>query len=324
MHSSHHRAHPWVGVGYVLGAAALFAVNGTVSKIVLQGGLSSLRLVEIRCLGAALLFAAIAAARRPASLRIGARELAFLAVYGVIGLAMVQWLYLVAITRMPVSVSLLIEFTAPLMVALWVRYVRREQVSSQIWLALALVLGGLGLVARVWAGLTLNGVGLLCAGLAAVALAAYYLLGERGLADRDPWSLAAWSFGAAAAFWALAQPWWTFPFEQLAVPLRFGAGGGGAGGGPELPGWALVGWVIVMGTLAPFGLVLAALTRIGATRVGLIGTAEPPLAGLVAWLAIGETLVPVQVVGSVVVLAGIALAEVARSGQPTAAVLPPT
>jgi len=159
VHSSHDRARSWIGVGYILLAATLFSVNGTVSKLVMAAGLSSLRLVEIRCLGAALLFAAIAAWRRPASLRIGRRELGFVAVYGVVGLALVQWLYLLAITRMPVSISLLIEFTAPLLIALWVRYVRKEPVSGRIWVALVLVIGGLALVAQVWAGLTLDSVG---------------------------------------------------------------------------------------------------------------------------------------------------------------------
>ncbi len=315
VNSSHDRARSWVGVGYVLLAATLFSVNGTVSKLVMAAGLSSLRLVEIRCLGAALLFAVIASWRRPGSLRIGRRELGFVCVYGVVGLALVQWLYLVAMTRMPVSISLLIEFTAPLLIALWVRYVRKEPVRGRIWVALVLTLAGLALVAQVWAGLTLDAVGVVAASLAAVALAAYYLLGERGLARRDPWSLAAWSFAAAAVFWALLQPWWTYPFAQLGVDV----GLRGNGTGPLVPTWMLVGWVVVLGTLAPFALVLTALTRIGATRVGLVGTAEPPLAGLVAWAAIGETLTTVQIVGGAVVLAGIVLAESARAPQPTQA-----
>lgn len=316
MNSSHDRAEAWVGVGYVLVAATLFSVNGVVSKIVMAAGLSSLRLVEVRCLGAALLFAAIAARRRPASLRIGWRELGFVAVYGVVGLALVQWLYLFAIGRMPVSISLLIEFTSPLLIALWVRYVRREAVHRRIWLALALVLGGLVLVAQVWAGLTLDALGVVASSLAAVSLAAYYLLGERALDGRDAWSLAAWSFGAAAVFWAVLQPWWSYPFGQMGVPV----GLRGDGAGTLVPTWALVLWIVVLGTLAPFSLVLAALRRIGATRVGLVGTSEPPLAGLVAWLVIGETLAPVQVAGAVVVLAGIVLAESSRQAAGTAVV----
>jgi drug/metabolite transporter (DMT)-like permease len=83
--------------------------------------------------------------------------------------------------------------------------------------------------------------------------------------------------------------------------------------GTTVPAGALVGWVVVLGTVAPFSLVLAGLSRIGATRTGLLGTAEPPLAGVVAWLAMGESLHPVQLAGGAVVLAGIVLAETART-----------
>lgn len=309
MNSSHDRLSgrsSIVGVGLVLAAAGLFAVNGSVSKLVMGSGLDSLHLVEIRCLAAAVIFTLLAAARRPASLAITRRELGFITVYGVVGVAMVQWLYFAAISRMPVSISLLIEFTAPLLVALWTRFVRRRPVRPRIWGALALVICGLTLVAQVWAGLTLDGLGLLLSVLAAGSLAAYYVLGEAGLSRRDPFSLSAWSFGAAAAFWAVLLPWWDYPFDRLATPVD-------VAGAVTLPAGALVVWVVVLGTVVPFGLVLAALPRIGATRTGLVGTAEPPLAGLVAWLVLGERLSAVQIAGAVVVLAGIVLAETART-----------
>jgi drug/metabolite transporter (DMT)-like permease len=304
--------HPLLGVGLVFTAATLFAVNGTISKLVLTNGLSSLRLVEIRCVAAAAIFALIAA-RRPATLRLSLRESGFIVVYGVVGLAMVQWLYFVSIARMPVSVSLLIEFTAPLMVALWVRYVRHEPVRQRVWVSLGLCLGGLVLVARVWAGLTLDGIGLLTAGLAAVSLATYYLLGERGLGSRDPFSLAAWSFGAAGLFWSLLLPWWTFPADRLGGSVQVGSDG------PHVLVGVLVAWVIVLGTVAPFGLVLLGLRLIGAARTGLVGTVEPVLAGFIAWVVLGERLAPVQVLGAAVVMAGIVVAESARAPRPTAA-----
>ena len=304
------------------GAACLFSVNGTVSKLILtDGALSSLRLVEIRCAAAALVYVAWSLLRNRRSLRITRRELRFLVVYAVVGLAMVQWLYFVAIARMPVSISLLVEFSAPLLVAMWVRFVRGEPVRARIWLALACTLTGLALVAQVWDGLTLDGVGLVAAMLAALSLAAYYLLGEKGLTSRDAISLAAWSFGLAAAFWALLLPWWTFPFGALRGHLDLAVASGGRFDA-VLPVWALVAWVVLLGTVAPFGLILGGLARIGATRSGLIGTAEPALAGVFAWVVLGEQLAPVQVLGGAVVLSGIVLAETARQPRPVPGAVP--
>jgi drug/metabolite transporter (DMT)-like permease len=303
--------HPLLGAGCLLAAAALFALNGSVSKSVLAATVTSLELVEIRCLLAAVVFAAVALWRDPSSLRIGRRELGFVAAYGIFGVAMVQWLYFVSIARMPVSITLLIEFTAPVLVALWVRFVRRDVVRGRIWAALALIVVGLALVARVWAGLTLDGVGLLAAGGAAVSLAAYYLLGEHGVGRRDPLSLAAWSFGVAGVFWCLVQPVWDLPVERMGAAVELGRTGLSA------PAWVFVAFVVLLGTAAPFGLTLLGLREIGATRAGLLATAEPPLAGLVAWPLLDETLLRVQVAGAVVVLTGIVLAETARAPQPT-------
>ena len=88
MESSHHRTAggaALAGIGFVVAAACLFAVNGTVSKLVLASGMSSLRLVEIRCAGAAVVLGLVALARNPRGLAFGRRDLVFLALYGVSG-----------------------------------------------------------------------------------------------------------------------------------------------------------------------------------------------------------------------------------------------
>jgi drug/metabolite transporter (DMT)-like permease len=79
----------------------------------------------------------------------------------------------------------------------------------------------------------------------------------------------------------------------------------------------LVLWIIVLGSVAPFLLVLLAVGRLGPARVGLIGMLEPVGAGIIAWVLLGESLNAVQVAGSLIVLVGIVLAETARqSAQP--------
>ena len=84
----------------------------------------------------------------PARLRIDRREALSLIGYGIVGFAFVQWLYFVAIYRLPIGIGLLLEFTAPVLVALWARFVWRERVRDRVWLALGLVVVGLALVAR--------------------------------------------------------------------------------------------------------------------------------------------------------------------------------
>jgi threonine/homoserine efflux transporter RhtA len=102
----------------VAAAATLFAINGTVSKVILGSGISSGQLTAVRCAGAFIGLTLIAVATRPGSLRAHARELPLLIALG-IGLAVVQWSFFFAIHRLDIGIALLIQYVAPILVALW-------------------------------------------------------------------------------------------------------------------------------------------------------------------------------------------------------------
>lgn len=291
-----------LGRGFALAAALAFAVNGTVSKFVLQAGIPADRLTALRNAGAALGMVAVVALSRPASLRVRREELPLLLACGVAGVALVQWLYFIAIGRLPVGIALLLEFTAPVWVAVWTRFGlpvrRRRAVHRRVWAALLLVLAGLAVLAKVWQGLSLDPLGL-AAGLgAAFALAAFYLLAEHAMGHRDGPSFAALIFVVGALCWAVARPWWTFPFAELAGPTAAGP-----------PIWVLCTVIVVLGTVVPYLFEFAALRRVPATGVAIVGMAEPVLAGLVAWLVLEEILDAAQLAGGAVVLAGIVMAQ---------------
>jgi drug/metabolite transporter (DMT)-like permease len=295
----------------VLGAATLFAINGTVAKVILAAGISALRLTEVRLTGAALGLLTILALARPASLRLRRGELPFLVAFGVGGVALVQWLYFFAIHRLPIGIALLIQYLAPLIVALWARYVLHRPVRRRIWLALGLALVGLALVAEVWQRGTLNAVGVLAALGAAGAFAFYILMAERGVANRDPVSLSCYGFLFGALFFAVVQPWWQFPGHLVGehVSLLGNLSSHGA------PVWLLMTWMVVMGTIVPFGLFVAALAHIPAPRASVIAMFEPVVAILVAWAWLGENLAAAQLVGAGIILAGIVLAQTAREAS---------
>ncbi|WP_116450725.1 EamA family transporter [Blastococcus litoris] len=301
---------PALGYALTLAAAGFFAVNGTVSTLALQAGIPPTRLTALRCTGAAVALLVVLALVAPQRLRVTWRELPFLAVFGVVGVALTQYLYYVAIGRMPVGIALVFEMTAPVFIALYVWLVRKEQVRSRLWLALLLSLSGLVFVAEVWQdGGSLDPIGVGAALLAALCLATYYLLGERGTTTRDPVALTCWSFVSAAVFWAVAAPWWQFDAGVLAerVPVSVGS--------VELPLWLLVAWIVVLGAVVPFWLSIAALRHLPPTAAGLVATVEPVFASIVAWLWVEQVLSGWQVLGGVVVLTGIVLAQTARARE---------
>jgi len=303
-----HERRPAVGYAMVIAAALLFALNGTVSKVVLQSGISSLELTQVRATGAFLGFAILLAFARRETLRLSWREVPYLVVFGIAGVAFVQWLYFVAISRLPIGIALLLEYIGPILIAIWAWAVFKEPVRRRIWAALVLALAGLSLVVEVWTGLSLDGLGIAAALAAAVAYAVYVLMAERGVKRRDPASLTCYGFLFAALFWAAVQPVWRFPAGRLddSVSLlghleRF-----------ALPVWSLMLYVVVAGTMVTFLLVVAALRHISATRVGIVAMLEPVGASAVAFLWLGETFGTPQLIGGGVVLAGILLAQTAR------------
>jgi drug/metabolite transporter (DMT)-like permease len=299
---------PVVGYFMVIVAATLFGVNGAVSKVALTSGLSSLRLTEARSAGACIALTLIALARSPSSLRVERRDLPRLALFGVVGVAFVQLFYFLAIHRLPVGIALLIQYIGPVLVAIYASTVGREHVRRRIWLALALSLAGLALMVQLWSGVTLDGLGVTFALVAACVFAVYLLLAEREVQKRDSIPLLAWGFFFAVVFWTIVQPWWSFPASAAARTVSLQ----GHLSSLHLPVWALVLWVIVLGAAVPFALIVGAMRHITATQVGVTAMLEPVVATVAAWLWLRESLSAAQLAGAAVVLCGIALAQTAR------------
>jgi drug/metabolite transporter (DMT)-like permease len=237
-----------------------------------------------------------------------------IAAFGITGVALVQYLYFVAVDRLPVGIALLLEFTAPVLVALFSRFVYREHLLKRVWLGIACSLGGLALVAEIWDGLTLDTIGVLAALGAAVSLATYFLLGEHSVSSDPPLHVLTEAFIVAAVFWNCIRPITALTDEvDLGAMQSFG----GNLADISAPIWALLVWLIVGGTLIPFLCELSALQYLTATEVVLISMLEPAGATLLGWLWFDESLSALQVVGVVAVLVGIALAQTARSGPIT-------
>ncbi|HEU5153005.1 MAG TPA: EamA family transporter [Iamia sp.] len=302
-------ARPVVGYALVLGAAVLFIVNAGVSRATIRGGVDPETLTTIRATGSVPIFALWALLWDRGALRPPrGRMIGWLLVMGVVGVALLQWTYFVAIDRLPIGIALLVEYTAPVLVALWARFVAREPVSGRIWPALGLSLAGLAVVARVWDGVAFDGVGLLAALGAAVCFAAYFLIGDHGIADRDPLHVILWAFLVAAVFLNVIWPLTRLDPTSVTGSVSLG----GALDDVSVPGWALLLWVVTLGSVAPFALNLFALRHLPATVVVVVAMVEPVGVTALGWAWFDETLGLVQLAGGAAVIGGIVLAQSAR------------
>lgn len=294
---------------YLFAGAFLFAFNGVIAKIVLTSEIDAWRLTQVRTGGAFLLLLISFLIFRPSELKPTKAELPWLILFGIVGVALVQAFYFVAIERMHLGIALLVEFTAPIWILLFLRFVLKRKVPSSLWYALGLALAGLLMITLLGGGeKVISRTGLIAAFLDALALAGYFLIADHLGKTKSSGAIATWGFGIAFAFLLFAQPIWNFPFsafgENLDLQERFA--------GQTLPGWALVLWIVIMGTIAPYLFVIAGLKLLNASTASIFGMIEPILAGLFAWWWLNESLTTTQLFGCLVVLIGIVVADRAR------------
>lgn len=300
-----------MGYGLYLIAAALFGFNGTVSKTLLATGISAARLSQLRSTLAFIVLFVVVLLTKRASLRVSSwREGRMLAMYGIAGVMMTQFLYFFSIHLIPVGITLIIEFTAPFMVAVWARIRTGRAIGTRVFTGMAVAFAGLVLISQAWLGFQLDPVGVMFAWGAAVSLAVYFVLGEVATSapyHRDPLSVTMFGFLGSTVLWAVVQPWWSFPWHYLAgLSEPWGSAHW------RLPLWLLVCSMVLLGTVTTFWLVLMSFRHISAAQASSFGMAEPVLASIIAWLLIGEALSAWQVAGIAIAALGILYAERSR------------
>jgi drug/metabolite transporter (DMT)-like permease len=311
------RERPLVGYGLVVAGALFGGVNASVAKIViLSADLPAIRLAQLRAAVAALLLLAGLVLVRRGRLLPTRRQLPFLALFGVVGLAITQFTYLVSVYRLEIGVALLIVNMAVVLVAVWGRFVGNERIRGRLWIAIVLALGGLALVVEAWQGATLDGLGVGAAIASALGYTIYILMANRNAGRGGHASvLVAWGFVFATVFWAIVQPWWTFPFGVLTGETSLA----GRLADETAPVALLLVYLVIFGTVGVFVLYAAALRYIPPTHVVVAAVLEPVFGALVAFAWLAETLSPFQVAGGVLVLAAVLLGQSARERAPAVA-----
>ena len=296
-----------MGYIFALLAAALFGLNGSVTKVMMESGLDALQVTQLRVVGAALISGAILLFVSPRSFRLPKTQILPITVMGIVGVALLQATYALALELLPVGIALLLEYTAVPMVALVAFFFFKERVRRRLWIAIGFVMVGLAVVGQVWAS-TLNSLGVMWGLAAAITLATYFLVGERQLQTISPLALLFWTMTISTVFWSFLSGWWRIPPGIFATPVSLQ----GSLESMTVPLWVLLAWNVSMGSFLPFLLSLAALKRLSATAAGIAATSEVAFAFVFAWLWLVETLSSFQTMGALFVLAGIAIAQTAR------------
>jgi len=297
------------GEFYLVLGAIFFSLNGVIVTLVLDH-MTTFRLAQVRAIGTFFLLFIITFIQDRKSLKAERREIPTLLFYGVFGYAMVQLGYFIGIAQgVPLSLVLIIEFTAPIWIVLWIKFVRKGAVANDMWVAIALSLLGLIFVAKVWEGFTFDLFGTLGALGAALALAVYFLMSQSQGTKRSAQAMVVWGMGVAGLFWSIVLPIWNFPTQIFTTSINLQ----GRFSDYSAPGWVLIAYIIVFGTMVPYLLVVGGIRRLSASTSSVIGMLEPVLAGAFAWIWLSQSWSAIQLVGGVIVLIGIYIADRAKA-----------
>lgn len=292
---------PRRGYLYVVAAAIMWAVSGASGKFLFNQGVTPFQLVQLRVtLSAAFLFILLLA--KPGLLKIPFRDILYFAVLGISGLAMVMFTYFYAISKINVAVAILLEYLAPVFIAIYYGFVAPEKLTRLTLLAVVLSVSGCCLAVGVHNVnlLALNRLGIAAGLLSGLCYSWYTVYGERGMRRYDPRTVVFYAFLFASLFWNIAlEPFGAFRVRYTGVQ------------------WFWVLYIVVFGTAVPYGLYTMGISLIRSTRASVAATLEPIAAAFIAWIFLGEHLDMLQITGGVLVIASVVILQLRREYDET-------
>jgi drug/metabolite transporter (DMT)-like permease len=296
-------------------SAMCFGTSGTFGTALIGAGWSPAGAVFARVLVAALALTVPAVLALRGRWRALRRSLWQVTVYGLVGVAACQVCYFNAIARMPVGISIMLEYLGIVLIVLWL-WVRHGQTPRPLTIGGGVAaLGGLALMLNLTGAGGVSLVGVLFALTAAVSMAVYFF---QSAATSGTGSDAGGAAGPAAAdspgdLPPVVLTWGGMIVGAAAIavggavrvtPMRFAASDVALFGGRTS-------WIVPVLGLGVVAAAIAYVTGIGAARRlgpkfgSFVAMAEIGFAVLFAWILLHQTPTATQFVGGALILAGV-------------------
>jgi DME family drug/metabolite transporter len=228
-------------------------------------------------------------------LRLPARDLAQTFLVGVLGVAASNYFYYLAIQKTNVATAIILQYTAPIWVLLYMVARRLQKPTLQRVAAVGLAVAGIAMVIGVIGPgtLRLDPVGVTAALLAAFSFAFYNIGGHGILARYDRWTVLLYTTFSASLFWIVVNPPWKIAAAHYS-------------GGQ----WLFLLVFSLLSVLAPFSFYFAGLQHLEPTRAVVASCLEPVFSIVIATVVLGEVMGPMQMAGIVLVLAAIVVVQI--------------
>jgi drug/metabolite transporter (DMT)-like permease len=285
------------GLAFALVSAATFGLSGALARPLLESGWSAGAVTLLRVGGAALVvapFAAVALRGQWGALR---RSAGLVVTYGVLAVAGAQFCYFSAVSYMQVGPALRIEYTAPAAVVVWL-WLRQGQRPGPVTLVGAgLAALGLVLVLDLISGADLSVPGVLWALAAMVGAAAYFVISADESKGLPPLALAGGGLVVGAAALGLLGLVGLMPLRSASATVAYS--------GTTVAPWVPLVLLALVTAAVAYTTGIAAIRRLGSRVASFVALSEVLSGVLWAWLLLDELPRPVQLVGGVLIVAGV-------------------
>ncbi|RWZ50897.1 DMT family transporter [Labedella phragmitis] len=288
---------PTAGILIGIVSALAFGASGPFVKTLLEAGWSPGSAVFLRTLGAAVVLAPIGLLALRDRFTLLRTEWRLIVGFGLVAVAGAQLCYFAAVSRMPVGISLLIEYLAPVLLVIWAWARSRHAPTRLTTLGSVVSIGGLVLVLDI-AGATPDLLGVIFALGAAVCLGGYFVLSARPT-ELPPVALAAGGLLVASLALGTALLVGVLPASAPLVDVDLL--------GTIVPWWVPMLVIVLVATAFGYVSGIIAASRMGERLASFVGLSEVLFAVLIAWLLLGEVPAPVQAVGGALIVAGVVL-----------------
>ncbi len=216
-------------------------------------------------------------------------------VLGVLGVAISNYFYYVAIQRTSVAIAIIVQYMAPVWVLLYVVARGWQKLTLQRVAAVAMAITGIALTLGIVghkSSLHLDAYGVFAAVLASFSFAFYNVGGHRILLHHDHWRVLVWTLVSASAFWLFINPPWKLVASHY-TPAQ----------------WAFLFVFSLISVMGAFSLYFLGLQYLEPSKAIIASCLEPVFSIVLAAAALGEGLRSIQILGIAFVLSAIVIVQ---------------
>jgi drug/metabolite transporter (DMT)-like permease len=303
--------HPYRGYFYIAASAVFWGISATLGRAAFTGRLlpnSDIRRVDPLILSqarttfsliAVLLF--VLPTRGWHRLRVPLADFGRLFMLGLAGVAASNYFYYLAIQRTNVATAIIVQYTAPVWVLVYMAARGIEKPTVPKITAVLLAITGIALVIGLFGQGRphLDPIGVGAALLAAFSFTYYNIGGHSVLARYDHWTVLLYVTLSASAFWIVINP----PTKIAAAHYSSTT-------------WIFLAAFSMVSVLIPFSFYFAGLQHLEPTKAIVASCLEPVFSILIAAAALKEVVKPLQALGVGMVLGAIVVVQRPARGQP--------